>query len=360
MSRGGTMRAAMVADDRTIGLRSAPIPECGPGEVRVRIDACGLCGSDLHLYHARSWTPGLIPGHEIAGHVETIGPSPPAVVTERGLEVGRTVVVEPLESCGACPSCRAGRAATCPDLRIAGVHRPGGFAESIVLPASRIHPIAADLDPAVAALAEPLAVGLHAVERGGLARQDRVLILGGGTIGLLAAYAAQRAGAREVVVRARHPHQRALATAVAGADARDADRTIEEDGLASAFDLVVESVGGVSTTLAEATRTAAPGGRVVVLGLFDAAPTFSPWDALEKELSLHWSNCYCQRSGRETAAETDGVETSDFARAARILADSHATLAPLVTHRVELSAVPDAFLTASDKRSGVGKLSVVS
>ena len=348
------MRAAVVDEDRRIGVQSVPRPACGPGEIRLRVDACGLCGSDLHFFRAHSWDPGLIPGHEITGRIEAIGDAPPAVVAGRGLEVGSTVVVEPIESCGTCAPCRAGRSSICPELRLAGVSRAGGFAESIVLPAERIHPIADDLDPAVAALAEPLAVGLHGLERGHLQKDERVLVLGGGTIGLLTALAAQRAGAREVVVRARHPHQRELARAVAGADARDAGTSIEADGLSSAFDVVMESVGGASETLVEAAHAAVPGARVVVLGLFDPSPPFAPFEALTKELSFHWSNCYCHHVGK-----TDAPESSDFSTAARILAESADRLAPLVTHRLSLDEIGRAFEIASDKRQGVGKLSVV-
>lgn len=348
------MRAAVVDDDRTIRVREISRPECGPGEIRVRVDACGLCGSDLHFFHARSWDPGLIPGHEITGRIEAIGDRPPDVVARRGLGVGSAVVVEPIESCGVCVGCRAGRSSICPELRLAGVSRAGGFAEAIVMPAERIHPIAEDLEPALAALAEPLAVGLHGLERGDLGTDDRVLVLGGGTIGIVTALAARLAGAREVVVRARHPHQREFAREVAGADARDASETIEADGLASGFDLVMESVGGVSETLVEAARAAAPGGRVVVLGLFDPSPPFAPFEALTKELSFHWSNCYCTQ-----ANQTEAPDSSDFSRAAQILSNSRDRLAPLVTHRVPLEEIGAAFEIAGDKRRGVGKLSVV-
>ncbi len=349
-----TMRAAVVGEDLRIGLREVPLPDCGPGMIRVAVDACGLCGSDLHFHHAKSWRAGLIPGHEITGRIEAIGDAPPPLVEERGLRVGQRVVVEPLESCGRCEFCRSGRDSICTSLALAGVSRAGGFAESIVLPALRIHPVADDLDPAVAALAEPLAVALHGLERGGFGRDDRVLVLGGGAIGVLTAFAARRAGAREVVVRARYPHQQALVRDVAGAEARDADREIERDGLGSAFDLVVETVGGRSGTLVEAARAARPGGRVAILGLFESSPPFIPLDALVKELTFHWSNCYCRR-----APTTNAPETSDFAEAARILGEDRSRLSPLVTHRVPLDAIGDAFEIASDKRRGVGKLCVV-
>ena len=127
-----TMHAAVVGDDLSIGLRTAPLPECGPGAIRVAVDACGLCGSDLHFHHARSWPAGLIPGHEITGRIDAIGDRPPPLVEERGLRVGQRVVVEPLESCGHCEFCSAGRDSICPALTLAGVSRPGGFALSLI------------------------------------------------------------------------------------------------------------------------------------------------------------------------------------------------------------------------------------
>ena len=348
------MRAAVVGPDREIAVREVPRPHCGPGEIRVRVEACGLCGSDLHLFHRRSWTPGLIPGHEIAGRVEAIGDAAPECVATRGLEVGTAVVVEPIESCGECSLCRSGRSAICPHAKLAGISRPGGFAESIVLPAMRVHPIAEGLDPAVAALAEPLAVALHGLDRGALTTGDRVLVIGGGTIGVAVALAARRAGAREVVVRARHPHQQDLVRAVAGVEARDTQASVAADGLDSSFDLVVESVGGASETLVEAAAAAAPGGRVVVLGLFEPSPRFSPFEALTKELSFHWSNCYCHHPGTSETADA-----SDFARAANLVSEMHNQIAPLVTHRVPVEEIGRAFTIGSDKSRSVGKVGVI-
>ncbi|MEM9178015.1 MAG: alcohol dehydrogenase catalytic domain-containing protein [Myxococcota bacterium] len=345
------MRAAVVGADLSIGVRDVARPACGPGMVRVAVDACGLCGSDLHFHHAKSWPEGLIPGHEITGRIEAIGDAPPALVTERGLEVGRRVVVEPLVSCGTCAHCRAGRDSICPSLTLAGVSRAGGFADSIVMPALRIHPVAEDLDPSVAALAEPLAVSLHGLDRSGFTPQDRVLVLGAGAIGVLTAFVAHQAGAREVVVRARHPFQAEQVREIAGAEARDAHRSIDEDGLDGAFDLVIETVGGASETLVDAARAARPGGRVGILGLFEPTPPMSPMEALVKELTFHWSNCYCRH--------VRTPETSDFSDAAALLARERERLAGLVTHRVPLDSIGEAFAIASDKRRGVGKVCVV-
>jgi threonine dehydrogenase-like Zn-dependent dehydrogenase len=258
------------------------------------------------------------------------------------------VVVEPLESCRACFACEAGRDSICPDVRIAGVHRPGGFAEWISLPAQRIHRVSETPPPQVMALCEPLAVALHGLDRGGLESGERVLVLGGGTVGLLSGFAARASGASEVAVRARHPGQRRQAERL-GLRVFDANEPIRSSGLAGAFDLVVETVGGASDTLIEAAIAARPGGRVVVLGLFDASPPLSSGLSLVKELSYHWSNCYAQPRGAP----------ADFERAARWIEQHHDDLAGLATHAYPLEEIGPAFEKAARKSEDVGRVSIL-
>ena len=181
------MRAAVVDDAGRIGITTLPRPACPTGHVRVRVEACGVCGSDLHAARRGDWRPGLVPGHEIAGRIEALGEG--VDVGGSGLPLSREtpVVVEPLATCGDCPDCRAGHDSVCASLVIRGVHAPGGFAESIVVPAARVHPIAPQLEPGVATLIEPLAVALHALDRASGVAGERVLVIGAGAIGLLSA-----------------------------------------------------------------------------------------------------------------------------------------------------------------------------
>jgi 2-desacetyl-2-hydroxyethyl bacteriochlorophyllide A dehydrogenase len=342
------MRAAVVGRDGSIAAVSAPVPECGPHEVRVRVDVCGLCGSDLHAYRAKSWPSGLIPGHEITGRIEWLGAQAVHGGDGSTLVAGLPVVLEPLNTCSTCPACQAGHDSICPELEIAGVHRPGGFAEFVVVPAKRVYAFAPEIDPAVATLIEPLAVALHALDRIDFKAGERVLVLGGGTLGQLCAFAAREASASEVAIRARYPHQRQLAQDLGAGTVHEATSDIAENGLDSRFDVVVETVGGASQTLNEACQAARPGGRVVVLGLFDPNPPFDPAIALQKELELRWGNCY----------QTDRQGDPDFARAARALKQHHSALGQLITHRADLEEIAEAFEIANDKQSGVSKLAV--
>lgn len=346
------MRAARVRGGGRIEVERVSLPEPGPGEVRVRVEACGLCGSDLHLFGAGFFAAGTTPGHEPAGVVDRLG----AGVS--GPLPGTRVAVEPMRSCGACPSCRAGRYSICRQARLAGVHDPGGLAEYLLAPAARVHPVPAALDAPLAALAEPMAVVVHGLARGGLAQGQRVLVLGAGAVGLLTVAAAHHLGASEVWVSARHPHQaeraHALGAARVLAEADSTPAALDALGREAAIDLVVETVGGTADTLRAAAAAVRPGGTVSVLGLFLGAIALDPLPLLLKELTLAWSYCY----GTPAVPEAAG-HASDFSTAIEVLGGARAALAPLVTHSLALDDVALAFRTAADRAGGAVKVSVI-
>lgn len=341
-----TMLAAQARGRELIQIERIPIPEPGPGEVRVRLLACGICGSDLHFHHAGLWAPGATPGHEMAGEIDALGDG------VAGLAKGDRVAIEPFHTCGVCDECRVGQPVRCGKLQIHGIHRAGGLAEFVSVQASRAFRVPADLDPSIAALTEPMAVVVHGLRRGGLRDGQRVLVLGAGSIGLLAALAARELGAGEVIVSARHPHQAELASALgAGRVLREAEA--DQSGLQKLarelpIDLVVESVGGSADTLRLAAHAIRPGGNVCVLGLFLGPVRIDPLVLLLKEASLIWSNCYARAPGEP-----------DFARAARLVASHRAALAPLLSHRVPLAEAPRGFALAADKKAGAVKVSVL-
>jgi 2-desacetyl-2-hydroxyethyl bacteriochlorophyllide A dehydrogenase len=341
-----TMLAAQARGPELIQIERIPIPEPGPGEVRVRLLACGICGSDLHFHHGGLWPPGATPGHEMAGEIDALGDG------VAGLAPGQRVAIEPLHTCGVCGECRAGQPVRCAELQIHGIHRAGGLAEFVSVQASRVFPVPADLDPGIAALCEPMAVVVHGLRRGGLSAGQRVLVLGAGTVGLLAALAARELGAGEVIVSARHPHQAELASALGAARVlRETDADLgglQKLARELPIDLVVESVGGSADTLRLAAHALRPGGSVCVLGLFLGPVRIEPLVLLLKEASLIWSNCYARAPGEP-----------DFARAARLVASHRAALAPLLSHRVPLADALRGFGLAADKKAGAVKVSVI-
>lgn len=340
------MRAAQIRGRAQIGMARIEAPEPAPGDVRIRLLACGICGSDLHFFGAGLWPPGSIPGHEMAGEIDALGDG------VKGLAKGERVAIEPFRSCGVCGECLAGQPVRCRELRIHGIHCGGGMAEFVCVQAQRAFRVPADLDPRIAALAEPMAVAVHGLRRGGLLAGHNVLVLGAGTVGLSTALAARALGAGEVFVSARHPHQAELASALGAShvlrEAESDERGLRELASSLPIDLVVETVGGSADTVRLAANAIRPGGRVVVLGLFLRPITLDPMLLLLKEATLVWANCYARAPGEP-----------DFETAIRLVDGHRSALAHVTTHVVPLAEVERGFELASDKKSGAVKVSVV-
>ncbi len=338
------MRAGVYLGPGRVAVAERPLPEPGPGEVRVRITACGLCGTDLHLVHSPQpiIAPGSTMGHEMAGVVDALGPD------VSGLDGGEPVVVEPLASCGNCGPCREGRDSICRDLGIHGLHRPGGFADAVVVPAHRLYRVPTTLAPALAALAEPFAVAVHGLRLAGFDDRrppGRLLILGAGSIGLAVAAVARAWGFDRIGISARHEHQARLAKRLGVHEALDAESPDELAGVDA--DLVVETVGGAADTMSVAAAALAPGGTISVLGVFLGPLTLDPQPLLGKEARLQWSNCYARRAGE-----------ADFEEAVRLLTASAGDYSGLLTHEEPLDDIKRAFEIAGDKRSGAIKVTV--
>ena len=339
------MRAGVYLGPGKVGLVERPLPEPGPGEVRLRITACGLCGTDLHMVHSPSAIidPGSTMGHEMAGIVDDLGPG------VRGFAAGESVVVEPLASCGDCEPCREGRDSICRKLQLYGLRRPGGFADAVVVPAQRLYRVPRPLPALHASLAEPFAVAVHGLrlaDAGSATPPARLLILGAGTIGLAVVAVARAWGFGRVAITARYPHQARLAKQLGAHEVIDAEAG--EDLAGFDADLVVETVGGLADTMSPAGIALAPGGTVCILGVFTGLLTLDPLMLLGKEARLQWSNCYARRPGQE-----------DFAEAVRILAGAGDDCAGLLTHQVPLDEIERAFEIAGDKRSGAVKVTVI-
>lgn len=278
--RSAVMRAP---GEMVVGDSADPTP--GPGEVLVAVAAAGICAGDVHIYCGRNPYAKYpqICGHEIAGTVLDVG----AGVT--GPAAGQSVAVEPFIGCGRCWTCHAGKPNCCPRLTILGVNRAGGYAERVVAPAANVHAVPAGMTLRTAALAEPIAIGVHACRRGQVTDGDTVLVLGCGPIGLAALEVARARGAR--VLAADRVPQRLEAAAAMGAETLLAD-----DGLADAVarhtdgdgaPVVIEATGNPRAIEATLPLVAA-GGRIVVLGLVPQGVTvsFAGLDLTRKEPTI--------------------------------------------------------------------------
>lgn len=263
-------------------IRDVPVPEPAEGEALIRVKAAGVCASDVHLYHdCFPHVPPLVLGHEFCGVVEAVGPG----VENVGFD--DTVVSENNPSaCGKCRSCREGFPNLCPEKRAMGFKSDGCFAEYISVPSHLLHKVPDGVSIRGAALSEPLAVAIHAVDdRCGIEDGDNVVVLGPGAIGLLSAQVARAAGAGHVIVAGTDRDTDRLACAerlgfetaiVLEGSLRDHVMTLT-DGAGA--DVVVECAGAAPAVSLgiELLRCA---GRMVAVGITGEPQIHVSWDAL--------------------------------------------------------------------------------
>ena len=335
------MKAAVFAGPGDLRVVETKLPDPRPGWVRLAIGAVGVCGTDLHLYHGRlGKVDGLQPGHEIAGTIDVVGDG------VAGFAPGTRVAVEPQTGCGQCDHCARGYVNRCTQQRIFGVSSRGGMAEFLTVPATTLHALPTTLSMNVAALAEPMAVSTRGARLAKIGVGDRVAILGAGTIGLLAIPIALDAGATDVLITARHPHQAALARALGATQVFDSSDALLK-AVGPNVDIVLETVGGRADTLADAVALARGGGTVVMLGVFEGDVKMPGLAFAQKELTLIGSMCYAR-----------DARVGDFALGAALVVRHAAAIEPLVTHRFALDDVARAYATAADKRLGSIKVQV--
>jgi threonine dehydrogenase-like Zn-dependent dehydrogenase len=256
------MKAILRVSPGEVAVVDRPMPEPGPGEVRLKVTACGLCGSDVARYRAEDerWN-SVVLGHECCGLVDALGPG------VEQLRAGQNVALLPLAPDFTCPHCLAGHYALCPNYTFYGSRLDGGFAEYMVAPERCCLPLPADLDPEAGAMLEPLSVAAEAcLLAGGVAGQS-VLVMGAGAIGLLAVELALAMGARQVLACDVVPAKLARAEALGalpvpgGPDA--VAQIVELTG--GGADICLEC-SGHHAAVSQAVDALAPAGRLVLVG----------------------------------------------------------------------------------------------
>jgi L-idonate 5-dehydrogenase len=337
------MRAIVIHAPHDLRIEAIDAGAPGPGEVRVRIETGGICGSDLHYYQhggfgaVRIRQP-MVLGHEVAGVVEALG----AGVT--GLCTGERVAVSPSRPCGRCRYCQEGAQNHCLDMRFYGSamrmpHVHGAFRQVLVADAAQCHPVG-ELSAGEAAMAEPLAVTLHAARRAGQLLGKRVLVTGAGPIGALCVLAARRAGAVEIVATD-------IADKPLGVVAdMGADRTINvatsPDALAvfgkdkGSFDVLLEATGN-ERALIGALDVVRPRGTIVQVGL-GAGPFNLPINTVvAKEIELRGTFRFHE----------------EFATAVALMRQGLVDVKPLITATLPFEQAVDAFKLASDRSTSM-------
>jgi 2-desacetyl-2-hydroxyethyl bacteriochlorophyllide A dehydrogenase len=339
------MKAVRLEAVGSIVLREVDKPDIGPDELLVRVEACGVCGTDRHLFHGEfPCTPPVTPGHEFSGIVEAIGKS------VSGFAIGDRVTGDPNIACGRCAHCHAGRVNLCSNLRAIGIHRDGGFADYLALPQKQAFILPADLKPTHGAFCEPLGCCLHAIDLGQIRPGSTVVVLGGGVIGLLTVQLARLAGATTIVLSTRQASRRALArdfgaTATVDPTATDVIKAIAgPSGLVPGGVDVVLECAGVRETVEQSMRLARAGGTVVIVGVTPQGmkAEFEPFDLLFRELKVLGSflNPYTHRRAAELIA-SGAIEIDRLVSRQVPLEDAAAVIAnPPAPGEVKVLVVP--------------------
>jgi 2-desacetyl-2-hydroxyethyl bacteriochlorophyllide A dehydrogenase len=323
------MKAAVFREiGKKLSIEEVPEPEPGKGDLIVRVRACGVCGSDLHISELPGAMPaGTIMGHEFAGEVVEVG------AEARGeFELGDRVCPLPFISCGSCAACLTGLVSRCPEVQAIGLGQlPGAYAERIRVGARETLHLPDAVSLREGALVEPLSVGLHAVRQAGLEPGADVLVLGAGPIGLSTALWADFCGARTVAVSEKIAGRLELAEKFGASCLIDASK----QDVAAAFDeaaghppdVIFECVG-VPDMLQQCIMLAPAGGRVVVVGVCMQSDTLVPVLAILKELVFHFVLGYTRQEFQFTI---------DMLGKGRIRGE------PMVTDGVGLSELPGVF-----------------
>jgi 2-desacetyl-2-hydroxyethyl bacteriochlorophyllide A dehydrogenase len=346
------MRGATLVAPFEMRVDEFPMPEVDDNAVILKLAGIGICGSNLHWWNGGGSATGLLryplPGagaHEFSGVVVEAGKNVQRV------KVGDRVAVDQFESssCGACQYCASGLFIHCDNRRILSLP---GYLEYIKFSEKGLYRIPDGIETHVAAVAEPCACSVAGVRRAGLTGGEKVVVLGAGVLGLCAAGAARAMGAGKVVITAKYDAQAALAERF-GADAvvpsgdENVVQRIQAELEGRGADVVIETVGGHAPTWDQSLEMVRPGGKIVVLGLWDELVQLDSWKAILKDVTVIFSLTY-------------GIlgKKSDFELTLEWMASRKVPAQDLVTHTMPLSDIAEAFKLAADKSRGAIKVIV--
>ncbi len=339
------MRTAELIAPLTFRVTDTPSEDPGPGEVQVRIESVGICGSDLHAYceGAVGGTPNAYPmvlGHEPAGRIVKTGRG----VT--GLAAGDRGALEPALYCYHCEFCLSGHHNVCANLRfLSNPHHPGFFRELVNLPVSNFLPIPAEMSFEEAALAEPLAVALHSLRLASIRPGETVVVIGAGPIGLLTIAALRTVCAGRIWAVEPLAHRRELARGLGADVVLDPSEALEEilSGTGQrGVDCAIDCAAAEDTSN-QAVLLARHAGRVALTGIHSTPMVSMDGSAMRrKELTIF----NVRRSNHETR------------EALELLQEHGEWFRPLVTHSRDIEHIDEAFSIASQYRDGVGKMMV--
>lgn len=322
------MKAVRLESIGGIFAREVGTPVPGPDDLLVRVEACGICGTDRHLLHGEfPCKPPVTLGHEFCGIVEAFGSG------VSGFAIGERITGDPNIHCGRCDMCQSGKINLCRNLQAIGIHRDGGFANYVIVPQKQAYKLPANLNPLHGAFCEPLACCIHGVDMARIKTGASVIVIGGGVIGMLVVQLVRLAGATSVVMVTRQASKRRLAEelgATASLDPNEGDaveRLTAPGGLVPGGADVVIECAGVVDTVALAPRLARSGGSVVILGVLPqgAKVEIEPFDILFREIAILGSF----------------INPHTHKRAADMIATGIIKVDPLISRTASLDEAPD-------------------
>lgn len=338
------MRAAVLHGVRKLRVQEVETPKVGPEEVSIKVGACGVCTTDLHMYKGEFpvKTPVIL-GHEFSGTVVDVGGS------VKDLNVGERVAVNPIIPCGLCPPCKEGRNNLCDDPLVIGgageVLINGGFAEYAVVPRKVAVRIPDDMPFTAGAAVEPLGCAIHGIDLSRIEVANTVAIIGAGPMGLLLLQLARLRGASKIVVSEPMEERRKLALnlgadVVVNPETEDLAKRVKELTEGRGVDIAIEAVG-LTATVKETLGIVKKGGLVTIFGVppRHAAMEVIPFDIYFREIEV---------------VGTYAVTDDTFRRAIDLLASKRISIEPIVTDRLSLDELEKAF-SMMEERKGLKK-----
>ncbi len=324
------MKASLFMGKGRFEVKDVEIPHIGSGDILVRNKFCGVCGTDVHIFHGEPGSadvnPPVVLGHEYSGEVVEIGEN------VRSIRVGDHVTIDPNIYCGKCRFCRNGKKQLCESMEAIGVTRDGGFAEYSVVPESQAFVLNGKMPFEIGAMAEPLACCIHGIDLADIRAGDRVVIIGGGAIGLIMLQLAKLSGASKVLLSEPNAKRREAGLHL-GADYavdptkpgiyEEVNSLLEADGA----DVVIECVGN-TPAVDSALKFAAKGANILLFSVpkVDATYNLQLFDIFKKELTIRGSF----------------VNPDTHQRAVDLINSGKLNFAPIITHTFTLDELPEA------------------
>ncbi|MBY9004342.1 MAG: alcohol dehydrogenase catalytic domain-containing protein [Candidatus Lokiarchaeota archaeon] len=332
------MRRVLIPEGNKAIIEIIDKPKLGYGEILLKVAYCGICGSDLHAFKGKHPFVPLpaTPGHEFSGKISLIGEG----VSE--FEIGDRVTVEPSLVCNKCYNCKSGRYNICSELRVMGCQGDGAMADFIVIPANKAISLPDNLSLKHATLVEPLAVGVHAVTRGGNLLNKNIVVIGAGMIGLAVLICVVKAGAKRIIVTDLSDDRLEMAKNLGATSTINVSKINPVEKILSeqpheGIDVVFECVG-IEKSIRDAMDLLRKGGRVVVVGVFGNEVKINMANVQDREQEIIGSLMYTR---------------SDFIKAIQMITNASFPLEMFITKTFPLEKVEEAFRAALDTKTNL-------